>query len=107
MADKNIFHPQNRNELNAYTNNLVRKICSTYGLKYVDVIRTVYDMAPCKTPNQKVKTKNKDALELIVLHGKKYLYCHRTKLVYSYEVNPVLLGRLDKTHNLISVTIEE
>lgn len=85
-------------ELDAYVNSIVKRICKKHGLKYSDVLQCVFANAESSTT-----TKKKVNLELINLNNTNYLYDFVSKKVYSYDVNPQLLGVLDEEMNIVKL----
>lgn len=89
---------QFRNELEAHTRAVIRKISKHYDIPVDDLVRVIYQNS--KHVNKK---QPQDELEYVIINETEYLFHAKTKNVFTFEAPHELVGKINKENELIIV----
>lgn len=100
-----IYDPRFANELGSFVEGILTKISKEHGIKYNKLLNTVLGehINTDSYSSDDSENDDDDELEIISQNGIMYMYCVRTRNVYSYKGAPTYLGKMDENMNIVPV----
>lgn len=98
-----ILDQQHRRELESYTAGLLRRIAKKSGIKFEDLVEFAYEYSTSSTSSK--NSKNIE-LEYVSVNSVEYLMNSSTKEIYTFNDNPILIGKLNDYNEPILVKVK-